>query len=344
MKSDNLHIDIIISKTFANEASESELEILDNWLSSSEENRKHFFSLKNIWDISHPTFVSTDIDTDNALNKVLPKVHKPTRINLLKRYQQIASIILLPIVIAFGYYYFSSSNSEISSHEVFTQYGTRTSLMLTDGSKVCLNAGSTLIYPDKFKDNSRNVSLSGEAYFEVESSKAKPFSVQAKNLVITATGTAFNINSYKSDSISAISLDHGVLSVTTEDGEKITLSAGETLLYNNNTKQYAVNNASSRKLTSWKEGILIFRDDSLEYVFKRLEQMYNVKFVFKDSKIKQYKYRATFKNESLEEILYLLRLSAPIEYDMVSSNSEDISSAKRIIEIYQVGQLQSSVK
>lgn len=338
MKLDYSNIEAIILKVFVNKASDEELKTLERWLALSKENQESFISMKNIWDITHPPFESADIDTEHALNKVLSKIQRKVKLSFLNYYQRIASIILLPLAIVFGYYYFSSpqSESESASYEVFSQYGTRSNISLPDGSKVCLNAASSIVYPNRFKKDDRQVKLSGEAYFDVKSSIKKPFSVLTKNLKMTATGTSFNINSYESDSLCNVVLDHGTLSISIDNKEAISLSAGEIFCYNKQTNQYAIIPISSDKQTIWRKGILMFRDDPLEYVFKRLEQMYNVKFIIRDNAMKQYKYRATFQNESLDEILSLLRLSAPIDFAKDTSTDEKHSMKRRQIEVFSI--------
>lgn len=105
-------------------------------------------------------------------------------------------------------------------------------------------------------------------------------------------------------------------------------------MYNLGTALYNVNKTNTYKWCSWKDGILIFRDDPLEYVFKRLGQTYNVEFILKDAELGKYSYKATFEGESLNEILRLLEMSAPIRCKEVSNrNTNNEKFEKQRIEV-----------
>jgi len=192
-----------------------------------------------------------------------------------------------------------------------------------DGTRVHLNYNTTLKYPPHFTSNSRTVYLDGEAYFEVESDKEHPFIVKTKQLTVEATGTAFNVNAYAPDHVAAVTLVKGKVAVTLDQKKTISLSPGEKIDYNLATSLYNVNKTNTYKWCSWKDGILIFRDDPLEYVFKRLGQTYNVEFILKDAELGKYSYKATFEGESLNEILRLLEMSAPIQCKEVSNRSNN---------------------
>ena len=118
-----------------------------------------------------------------------------------------------------------------------------------------------------------------------------------------------------------MTLVKGKVTVTLDQKKTISLSPGEKIDYNLGTALYNVNKTNTYKWCSWKDGILIFRDDPLEYVFKRLGQTYNVEFILKDAELGKYSYKATFEGESLNEILRLLEMSAPIRCKEVSNRS-----------------------
>lgn len=179
--------------------------------------------------------------------------------------------------------------------------------------------------------------MQGEAYFEVESDKEHPFIVQTKELTVEATGTTFNVNAYTSDNVTAVTLVKGKIAVTLDKQKTISLSPGEKIDYNPNTSLCNVNKTNTYKWCSWKDGILIFRDDPLEYVFKRLGQTYNVEFILKDSELGKYSYKATFEGESLNEILRLLEMSAPIRCKEVSNrNTNNEKFEKQRIEVSRI--------
>ena len=246
-----------------------------------------------------------------------------------------AAILLLPLLILSAYLYFKPASQIAETYqELFTPYGTWSVVNLPDGSKVWLNAGSSLKYPTQFNDKQRVVSMQGEAYFEVESDKEHPFIVKTKQLTVEATGTAFNVNAYAPDHVAAVTLVKGKVAVTLYQKKTISFSPGYKIDYNLSTSLYNVNKTNTYKWCSWKDGILIFRDDPLEYVFKRLGQTYNVEFILKDAELGKYSYKATFEGESLNEILRLLEMSAPIRCKEVSNrNTNNEKFEKQRIEV-----------
>lgn len=298
-----------------------------------------------MWEVSHPAFNPEEIDVDSAHRKVMEKIlhqNQPVsvrpKLSFLHYWQQVAAILLLPLLILSAYLYFKPASQIAETYqELFTPYGTWSVVNLPDGSKVWLNAGSSLKYPTQFNDKQRVVSMQGEAYFEVESDKEHPFIVKTKQLTVEATGTAFNVNAYAPDHVAAVTLVKGKVAVTLDQKKTISLSPGEKIDYNLATSLYNVNKTNTYKWCSWKDGILIFRDDPLEYVFKRLGQTYNVEFILKDAELGKYSYKATFEGESLNEILRLLEMSAPIRCKEVSNrNSNNEKFEKQRIEVSRI--------
>ena len=254
--------------------------------------------------------------------------------NQLMRYAAFLTIPLLLSSLILGYLYWGATDTEEKYAEVMAATGSVIRYELPDHSVVWLNSGSTLRYPTVFKKDNRNVELKGEAYFEVESDKEHPFIVKTKQLTVEATGTAFNVNAYAPDHVAAVTLVKGKVAVTLDQKKTISLSPGEKIDYNLGTALYNVNKTNTYKWCSWKDGILIFRDDPLEYVFKRLGQTYNVEFILKDAELGKYSYKATFEGESLNEILRLLEMSAPIRCKEVSNrNTNNEKFEKQRIEV-----------
>ena len=172
-------IEIIISRYLSKEATPEEIKVLDDWISATPENYRSFLSQKNVWEVSHPAFNPEEIDVNSAHRKVMEQILHPNqpvsvrpKLSFLHYWQQVAAILLLPLLILSAYLYFKPASQIAETYqELFTPYGTWSVVNLPDGSKVWLNAGSSLKYPTQFNDKQRVVSMQGEAYFEVESDK-----------------------------------------------------------------------------------------------------------------------------------------------------------------------------
>jgi ferric-dicitrate binding protein FerR (iron transport regulator) len=286
-----------------------------------------------------PVFSLDEIDVSKAEQKILRQIEtaKPVR-RVLIYFQRIAAVLFIPLVLL-SVYLATKSNSRTEEveawQEISVPHGTFSHIHLSDGTKVWINGGSSLKFPIRFKKERRQVWLNGEGYFEVESDQQNPFLVQTSQMLLTATGTAFNIEAYTSDSLTAVTMIDGKTIVTFDDVSPINLTAGQRMAYNNETGRNSIVIADPYKWYAWKNGLMIFRDDPLSYVFKRLEQTFNVHINIKNPEIGHDLYRATFEDESLDEILRLLEKTAPIRfvYHKRERNSEQIY-AKKQIDVY----------
>ena len=166
---------------------------------------------------------------------------------------------------------------------------------LPDGSIVWLNSGGELKYPTKFKAGERSVYLNGEAFFEVHSDKKNPFIVYTEDMEVKATGTAFNVEGYSNDTINAVTMVNGVVEVELDRSkERLNLKPGQRINYNTKRQNYRVEEVDTYKWCAWKDGKLIFRDEPLDDVFRKIGQVYNADIVVMDKDLAKHMYRATF--------------------------------------------------
>jgi len=203
-------------------------------------------------------------------------------------------------------------------NEIFAAFGTRSAIKLSDGSSVWLNSGSKIRYPDRFTGDDRTVYLEGEAYFEVESNLKKPFIVETSSIIVRSTGTKFNVSGYNTSEKVKVTLVSGKVEVGMIDDKnnynKSQLNVNQHLSFDRTNGTSSIKTVDTYKYISWKDGKLIFRDEPLSNVVKRIGQVFNVDIELRGEEIQNYSYRATFQDESLEEILKLLKMSSPIDY------------------------------
>jgi transmembrane sensor len=235
-----------------------------------------------------------------------------------------AAILFLPMLA--GSYYLGTLRHETRANssnpfynEVSAAFGTRSMLTLDDGSRVWLNSGSKLKYPQDFASRRREVFLTGEGYFEVESDASRPFIVHTKRLNVRATGTRFNVNVSSIEKAAQITLVEGKISVSKNvaGGKTVEISKmapSQHLAFDTLSGSFNLLTEDTYRFVAWKDGKLIFRNEPLEDVIKRISYFYNVDIELKDEKLKEYRYRATFEEESLDEILHLLKISSPVDY------------------------------
>ena len=316
--------EILIARYFNGEASPDEIAELQKWLGSSRDNLLYFQQLKNIWDNSEHVNDEKMIDVDSAFNLIKKRViFKSPVSNFLYYWKKIAAILLIPLVLGNLLYFLShsnnySTNQEPVYNELFAAFGTRSALKLSDGTSVWLNSGSSIKYPDRFIGNNRTVILKGEAYFEVESDPKKPFIVETSSLSVKATGTKFNVSGYTSSDFAEVTLVTGKVEVSlTDNKNNITsskLDINQHFSFNKVNGTTSIINEDTYKKISWKDGKLIFRNEPLSQVVKKISQVFNIDIEIQGEEIQNYCYRATFQDESLSEILKLLKMSSPIDY------------------------------
>jgi len=336
-----------IGKYLENNASEAEIQKLADWVKASPENLKYYRQVKNIWEVSGKLQEDLDISVEQALQKVTGKFKAEVKsVTFWQTMQKVAAILLLPLMV--GSYFLGNfirgpvgtPSRQIVYNEVFAAYGTRSAITLADGSKVWLNSGSALKYPDRFLRGKREVFLDGEAYFEVKSDTHQPFLVHTDKITVKATGTKFNVLATKLEPHVEITLISGKVTVSDlNDGKQGRLISrmqpDEHLEYDTLTHRINLIKGETYKYYAWKDGKLIFRNEPLVEVMEKISRFYNVDIEIRGDKLREYRYRATFKEESFTEILKLLKLSSPIEYrEIVRSPLPDGTFPKRKVIIY----------
>jgi transmembrane sensor len=252
------------------------------------------------------------------------------------------------------YYYIHRQKSIVENNanktnEVFSKSGARTKLMLPDGSQVWLNSGSKLNYSNDYGTNLREVDLEGEAFFDVTRDVKHPFIVHVSSVNIKVVGTAFDVKSYPQDATVETTLLRGIIEVSRKDnpnGPKVILKPNEKLIIDKQlevqVQHYANQIANSRKSstignisvtaiskaipdsnkveTSWVYNRLVFDGDSFEELAEKMERWYNVKISFADRELVHYRFKGAFANETINEALNALQLTAPFSYQI--NNSE----------------------
>lgn len=321
---ENHQPDRLISAFLSGKATPEECRILEEWIKGNPENNSYFQEAVNIWQTLHPAFDPESIDTDNAEKKIRKQIGQ-SRHSITPRFwtywQRIAAILIIPLFILSAYLFIKFTEDPYKNmqyQELIAPHGMLSQVNLPDGSKVWLNGGSSLKYPVIFKPGERNVILNGEGYFEVNSDKKNPFIVTTEQITLKATGTAFNIEAYNNDTLTAVTMVDGVINLSfnnhPDQTTSLSMKPGERAIFDSLSHKWIVSQTDPYKWYAWKDGLMIFRDDPLSYVFKRLELTFNVEIDLKDQELASAPYRATFEVESLDEILRLLELSAPLHF------------------------------
>lgn len=309
-------------------ADSSDIAWVEDLISHGHKNPDLKRHLKNDWDNE---LQEKSID-DVGLNIMLDRVHHLIRKTesqkektLVHRitsvYMKIAAVLLLPLVVAGTLYLYLSSVSiaDVADHQVnsviHAPMGSRVSFNLPDGTTGWLNSGSELTYSLPFSEN-RKVALEGEAWFDVFHNEKHPFEISAGKSKIKVLGTSFNVNAYLEEKYIEVVLQNGKVEFSDKSQSKdVIMKPSERLVFQDNKLEVIAVDPSKYK--GWTDGKLIFRGDNMAEVARRIERWYDVKVEIADNDLVQFSFRATFKDDSLEDVLKLLSMTSPIEYKIL---------------------------
>lgn len=334
-----------------------EIEIIDRYIKgiSDEEENKFIESLFSNGNANNSLRMLLEADwnnsienSDNDISHILDRVHhiirkqeiieskKPAR-KFLNIYMKIAAVLFLPLLIIGGLATGLQKNREnvyaenMVSSTIFAPLGSRVAFNLPDGTTGMLNSGSKLTYSIPF-NNSRHISLEGEAWFDVMSDKSHPFEISTGNSMVKVLGTSFNLSAYPAENYVELVLKKGIVEFTNkESAEVITILPSERLIMRQGN--IAKTTADPSKYNAWIEGKLIFRGDPMAEVARRIERWYNVEVVLADKELEKYSFRATFEDDKLINVLKLLSLTSPIRYEITPSEltSDGICKKEKVI-------------
>ncbi|MEX2511257.1 MAG: FecR domain-containing protein [Cyclobacteriaceae bacterium] len=203
-----------------------------------------------------------------------------------------------------------------------TASGEKLQFTLSDGTRVWLNSVTELSFPEKFDSTERKVFLNGEAFFEVEKDSLRPFRVVSDDLVTTALGTSFNVTNKDSNKIN-VALATGKVQVKfSENAENVMLVPGQKLTFFPSTKEKSIDSFDPNEDIAWKDGILVFRDSTLEEVVKELEDWFGVKISLRNSEDVNWKFSGEYHNQTLENILKSMSYIQGFKYEINNKSVE----------------------
>ncbi len=216
--------------------------------------------------------------------------------------------------------------------------GQKSEVVLPDGTKVWLNSESQLTYPANFGEKNRNVSLVGEGYFNVAHDARHPFLVSVSDIRFKVYGTEFNLKCYKNEDIVEATLINGSMSIQQKGGSEVFLKPSQKFICRKDGVDISdkvvkaersrdsmeelkrikhgtlLENVDTYPVTAWKEHKLVFEDETFADLAVKIERWYDVKVVIESEKIRQYRYRGSFENETIEQAIQALTLATPFNY------------------------------
>lgn len=296
---------------FAGSASTAEKETIKAWLDENPANRQQLLKERAFYD-------AILLADENQL-----AIHHHPVFNfrsLARHTLKWVAVILVTFFSSYLLFNARQSGFEAGSNTITVPPGQRVNLSLADGTKVCLNAGSTLTYPSLFGENTRKVKLNGEAFFEVSPDEERPFIVHTHACDVEVLGTKFNVDAYDKENTFSAALMEGRIKVKNNTypshvvhlspDHKVTLSEGNLM----------VSNISDYDVYRWKDGLICFKNLDFIHLMKRIEKYYGIELVVENPSLSTHSFSGTFRiSDGIENLLRVLQKDVDYRY----TRSED---------------------
>ncbi len=337
---------IAIVNYFSDKLAEDEAKIINNWLGKNKNNKLFFDQMSDVWQAGYFKTAVKDFDADKAWKEIQQQVQLSGKVKKPVLWIEIIKIAAVFVVALFlgglGYYFINTQNNKIKESnyvEYFSPLGSRSFVQLADGSKVWLNAGSTLKYKNSFGTVNRELVLTGEAFFEVKKNETLPFIVKTSDMDIIALGTKFNVKAYSEEKTIETTLIEGSVKLESTNAkmQNVILKPNEKAVYTKKSqsvdliqpkKQQNLNqeitivkpkleiieSVETEPIISWKDKRWVITNEKLGELAVKLERRYDVNLIFDNDLLKEYAFGGTLEDETLEQILEVISLTSPIKY------------------------------
>ena len=297
------------------------------------ENKEAFKKLKISWAFLSSTRKLNDYEIESAYLNIQDKISgKKRKLNTtLKIVLKYAAIIVFLISLTTIYYTnkqqinLNDTQTELSYVSFITENGQRSKVVLPDSSIVWLNSGTTLSYPSNFSEHYRKVSIKGQAFFQVAHKENNPFSVQANGLIVKVLGTKFDVDAYPGNDKIVVVLESGKVELGYEDFESFNycMQPGEKATYNIADNALSLNYVDANIYSSWKDGKLIFRNESMKNVIEKLKRWYNINIEVTDQEVYNSIFSGTIQNESYEEAFRYIEIVCDVHCKLIHNYEKE---------------------
>lgn len=316
----NEHIDHLIIGFLNNELTPSQHEELKLWTAASAENQKHFDDWQELWFSSATNEVLSKYNHEQAFEDFQARVATLSRRRFYFRWLRYAAVFLLLVGIGYGSYWYGMDGvkSQFADITMESPHGSRSKLILPDGTIVWLNAGSKLTYSQAFGVDNRNVSLEGEGYFEVHKNTELPFLVNSRELTVQVHGTKFNVTNYPETGRAVVSLSEGKVSMYDSNNKDNAyfLSPGQRAVYDKHNGDVHIEQFDTSETKQWTTGKLKFEGQSLLEIAKTIERVYNVNIHVSGANSNSYHFYGDFDSskQSALDVLNALCKTGKLKY------------------------------
>jgi ferric-dicitrate binding protein FerR (iron transport regulator) len=292
---------------------------LQAWLDADAQNRADFEAYCKIWDDVSDYFEMKNFDVEKAwrrVREVRRRKEKTRRTRLNAFYYTVsaaAAVALIVLSLTLSHYVKQSRIPEIPT-VMLTEYGSRSNIVLPDGTKVLLNSGSYISYVYDKKNKTRTAMFNGEGLFEVAKDAKNPFVISlAVGLKINVLGTTFNLMAYDNEQTVEVALTEGVVEMRS-NGRIMTLKPGETGKFDKSSFKLSKSEKTPAQMSGWLDNKIYMDKMSLAELFRRMERMYNVKIHYESDFGDTICYGGVLQEETVTDLLEALKKQSNIKY------------------------------
>ena len=315
MSSNPVRLQLLLQKYIGNTADKAELEAFWHLMSELSDNDLVQLGLQDLWSRKQDADAAAEADWNKVYHMLQQKIathefNYAHRMHSVKRrkyfYAAAAAAVLVCIATLTWKLSFNKSIPvQKGSIAAITKPGRHQTISLPDGTMVTLNEGSKLDYPVAFNQSTRDVYLTGEAFFDVKHNADKPFLVHTGSLITKVLGTAFNIRAYPGDANVSVTVERGRVQVQADNNKKALgiLSAGEQLVIDKVSADVNFIKADVQKVVAWKATDMIFDNSTVDEAVIALGNRYGVTFRFENEALRKCRFTANFANDSLNQSL-----------------------------------------
>lgn len=305
MSYDSTHIDNLIARYLAGEASEKEWEELSLWMETTPENKKYFDGIKFVHDKAVASHRIVKVDVDKAWSKLStqmmvsaePSTAKTITLPVYRRtWFRVAASFAILLTISAVLYFVSLPN--VSERVIMVANDTVKTQTLAGNTEITLNRNSKIIYNQKKSGKRQEIELTGEAFIEVNHGRDTTLVVKAGETMIRDIGTSFNVKAYSDSATIEVLVQSGEVAFYTAQNDGITVKAGESGIYNKQEKKFYKPDAVDINAIAYKSKLFIFRGHPLGKAISALNHVYGQQFELANANLENCTITVTFDNET----------------------------------------------
>lgn len=313
--------DELIAVYLNNELNKEQRIELEKWVAADAAHKQYFYEMTEIWLAANATAGSKE-ESERAFQHFRGRISTPRKGQRFSlRFIRIAAAVFAGMLLLGTGYYLGNLPLDHSAlyamQTVEVPMGSRSRIVMEDGTVVWLNAGSKLSYNSAFSHKDRNVQLEGEGYFEVAHNKKLPFIVRTSDIDVKVLGTRFNVKAYGDEENIEVILAEGSVNLLSRNNqiEPLTMKPEQQAIYHKECGHIEIRKVSASQADNWTTGAHFFNELTLEEIVRQLEKAFDVTFIFRNEEKKYLTFYGDFRNDdSLEDILMIMSSSGKFRY------------------------------